>query len=63
MSTGWNKEQTGWVYDDLFEDGYRFNNENLRVWVCIPKELAANSDNAHEYLVQNLDKLELNPHT
>jgi hypothetical protein len=61
MSKEWNEDQTGWKFDDLWEGGYRFNNDNLKVWCLVPREVADNEKEAHEYLVRNLDILEFNP--
>lgn len=63
MSKGWNENQTGWEFDDLFEEGYRFDNENLRVWCIVPRSKANNEKEALEYLVNNIDNIEMNQHT
>ena len=63
MSTGWNKNQIGWRYDDLWEDGYRFDNENLKCWVIVPKDKANNEKEAVEWLVRNLETIRMYPHT
>ena len=63
MSTGWNENQTGWKFDDLFEEGYRFDNENLKCWCIVPRDKANNEKEAIEYLVNNIDDIEMNQHT
>lgn len=59
MSIGWNEKQIGWKFDDLFEDGYRFNNENLKVWCVVPNSKATNEKEAIEYLINNLRDIEM----
>ena len=61
MSIGWNNEQVGWKFDDLWEGGYRFDNSNLKVWCLIPREVANNEKEAYEYLVRNINDLDLKP--
>jgi len=63
MSKGWNKNQTGWRFDDLFEEGYRFDNENLKCWCIVPRDKANNENEAIEYLVNNVNDIEMNQHT
>lgn len=59
MSKEWNENQIGWKYDDLWEGGYRFDNENLKLWVLIPRDVADNEKEAHEYLIRNLNNFRL----
>lgn len=59
MSNGWNENQIGWKFDDLFEDGYRFDNANLMCWCIVPKDKANNEKEAIEYLVNNLNSIEM----
>lgn len=63
MSKGWNKNQTNWKLDDLFEDGYRFDNDNLKVWCVVPKDKADNETEDLEYLINNIEKIELHQHS
>ena len=63
MSKGWNENQIGWKYDDLCEDGYRFDNENLMVWCVVPRDKANNVTEAIEYLDNNINNIEMNQHT
>ena len=63
MSKGWNENQTGWKFDDLFEEGYRFDNENLKCWCIVPRDKAKHTKAAIEYLVNNINDIEMNQHT
>jgi len=63
MSKGWNENQIGWRFDDLFEEGYRFDNENLRVWCIVPRDKANNEKEAIDYLVNNIKSIEMHQHT
>ena len=63
MSTGWSDNQIGWKFDDLFEEGYRFDNKKLRCWCIVPRNKANNEKEAIEYLVKNIDNIEMNQHT
>ena len=63
MSKDWNNNQIGWKYDDLFEEGYRFDNENLKVWCIVPRDKAKNEKEAIEYLVNNVNDIQMNQHT
>ena len=63
MSKDWNNNQIGWKYDDLFEEGYRFDNENLKVWCIVPRDKAKNEKEAIQYLVNNVNDIEMNQHT
>lgn len=63
MSKGWNENQIGWKFDDIFDGGYRFDNENLKVWCVVPKDKVDNEKEAVEYLVNNLDKIEMHQFT
>lgn len=60
MSKGWNENQIGWKFDDLFEEGYRFNNQNLNCWCIVSKDKANNEKEAIEYLLSNVDYIEKN---
>lgn len=53
----------GWLFDDLWGSGYRFDNRHLRVWTVVPRNKANNEEEALEYLLNNQDLLELNTHT
>ena len=63
MSKGWNENQMGWKFDDLWQDGYRFDNENLMVWCIVPRNKANNENEALEYLINNVNDIEMNKHT
>ena len=63
MSIGWNENQIGWNYDDFWEDGYRFDNTKLMVWCVVPRDKASNEKEAIEYLVNNINDIEMNQHT
>ena len=52
---------TGWKFDDLFEEGYRFDNE--KCWCIVPRDKANNEKEAIEYLVNNINDIEMNQHT
>ena len=42
---------TVWVYDDLWEDGYRFDDLITKRYVEIERKFAKNADEALEFLV------------
>ena len=52
-----------WEYDDLWEDGYRFDNASLKVWCVVPKEEVNSARGALVYLFNNLENLKMHPHT
>ena len=59
MSTGWNKNQIGWKFDDLWENGWRFDNEKLGKWCLVPKDVAKDNKEAIEWLVINIESIPL----
>ena len=63
MSKGWNENQTCWKFDDLWEEGYRFDNSNLKVWCIVPRDKANNENEALEYLINNVNNIEMNQYT
>ena len=56
-------KESDWKFDDLWEDGYRFDNSKLKVWVVISRDKANNEDEALSYLLNNLPSLKINKHT
>jgi len=50
---------TGWVFDDLFEEGYRFDNSIYKCWVIISRSIANNQQEAFNYLIDNVYDLDL----
>ena len=51
--------QYGWEFDDLWEEGYRFDNDILNIWAVIPRDKANNKDEAYAYLLGNISDLKV----
>lgn len=52
------RKNTNWIFDDLWEEGYRFNNNHYKCWIVIDRNEALNIKDALLFLLLNIEKLE-----